>query len=122
MLAFFEKDWSNTMNIMTYKGYTASMEYDAEDRILVGRILGIRAIIGFHGESVSEFEAMFHESVDGYIEECRERGEEPEKPASGKLMLRVSPSVHCAALAAARASGESLNQWAAKVLAEAARA
>jgi len=110
------------MNIMTYKGYTASMEYDADDRILVGRILGIRAIIGFHGESVSEFEAAFHESVDGYIEECHGRGEEPDKPASGKLMLRVKPSVHCAALAAAKASGESLNQWAEKAIASAAGA
>jgi predicted HicB family RNase H-like nuclease len=69
-----------------------------------------------------EFEAMFHESVDGYIEDCRKIGKEPEKTASGRLMLRVSPSVHCAALSAAKASGESLNQWAAKALAEAAGA
>lgn len=105
------------MNIMTYKGYTAVMEYDADDKIIVGRIIGISDRIAFHGESVAEFEVAFHESVDGYIEACREFGKEPEKPASGRLMLRVPPAVHSAALAAARASGESLNQWATKALA-----
>jgi predicted HicB family RNase H-like nuclease len=110
------------MNIMTYNGYTASMEYDTEDKIIVGRIIGISDRVAFHGKSIAEFEAMFHESVDGYIDTCRQFGKEPEKPASGRLMLRVPPSVHCAALAAARASGESLNQWAAKALAVAAGA
>ena len=110
------------MNTMTYKCYTTSMEYDPVDKIIVGRLLGISDIVGFHGESVAEFEAMFHKTVDGYIEDCHKMGVEPEKPASGRLMLRVPSSVHCAALAAARASGESLNQWATKVLAAAAQA
>ena len=51
-------------NTMTYKGYTASMEFDADDRILVGRVLHIDDIISFHGDSVAEFEAAFKESVD----------------------------------------------------------
>ena len=110
------------MNTMIYKGYTTSMEYDEIDRIIVGRIIGIRDHIAFHGESIAEFEAMFHESVDDYLEACQHFGKEPDKPASGKLMLRVPPSVHCAALAAARARGESLNQWAARALANAAAA
>ena len=50
------------------------------------------------------------------------RGREPTKPVSGKLMLRTPPEVHGAALVAAQANGISLNQWAGRVLAEAARA
>lgn len=50
------------------------------------------------------------------IEDCKARGEIPEKPASGKLMLRVSPEVHAAALIAAQSAGKSLNQWAAEIL------
>jgi predicted HicB family RNase H-like nuclease len=69
------------MNIMNYKGYTASMEYDAVDKIIVGRIMDISDRIAFHGESVSAFEAMFHESVDGYLDACRRFGKNPEKPA-----------------------------------------
>ena len=105
---------------MTYRGYVARIEYDDHDKILVGRIAGIRDIVSFHGESVAELERAFHESVDDYLEACAKLGQSPDKPASGKLMLRVPPEVHRAALIAAEASGTSLNQWAAKVLAEAA--
>jgi predicted HicB family RNase H-like nuclease len=38
------------------------------------------------------------------------QGIAPEKPASGKLMLRVPPGTHGAALVAAQAAGKSLNQ------------
>jgi predicted HicB family RNase H-like nuclease len=107
------------MNTMTYRGYTARVEYDERDDILIGRVLGVKAIIGFHGETVTELRRDFENAIDFMIEDCRARGEEPEKPASGKLMLRVPPEVHGAALVAAQAAGTSLNQWAAKVLREA---
>jgi len=104
------------MNYLTHKGYTAAMEYDAEDHLLVGRLAGIKDRVIFHGESVAEFERNFRDAVDDYIESCTHFGKDPEKPASGRLMLRVPPHVHCAALAAAKASGQSLNQWAASAL------
>jgi len=108
------------MNAMTYKGYTARIEYDDADRIFVGRLAGIRDIVGFHASTVDELQAAFHESVDDYVEACKKLEQSPHKPASGKLMLRVAPEVHSAALVAAQASGVSLNQWAAKVLQAAA--
>jgi predicted HicB family RNase H-like nuclease len=108
------------MNTMAYGGYTASMSFDAEDRILVGRVLDIADIIVFHGESVAEFEANFHCVVDDYIDACRQLGAVPEKPASGKLMLRIEPSVHAAAIKAAARSGTSLNKWAEHVISVAA--
>ncbi len=40
---------------MTYKGYAANIQYDAEDHIFVGRLAGITDIVTFHGESVTEF-------------------------------------------------------------------
>ena len=108
-------------NSMTYKGYTASMVFDAEDKIIVGRVLDIDDIISFHAESVADFEAIFHASVDSYIAASKELGSAPEKPASGKLMLRIAPEVHAAALKAAAKSGTSLNKWAEKALGTAAR-
>ena len=110
------------MNTMTYKGYTARLDYDDEDRVIVGRILGIRDIVTFHGEAVAELEHAFHEAVDDYLNACAKLGQEPNKPASGKLMLRIPQEVHHAALVAAGASGKSLNQWAAEVLSKAAHA
>ncbi len=108
-------------NTMTYRGYVASMTFDAEDRIIVGRVLDVDDIISFHGESILEFEANFHAVVDDYIAACESLGSEPEKPASGKLMLRVSPGVHAAALKAAARSGTSLNKWAEEALSAASR-
>lgn len=109
---------SNTMN---YKGYTASMTFDTDDKIIVGRVLDVDDIIAFHGESVAEFEAVFHAAVEGYVAACKQLGSAPEKPASGKMMLRIAPAVHAAALRAAARSGVSLNKWAEQAIGAAAR-
>jgi len=107
---------------MTHNGYTAQMEFDVEDKIIVGRVIDIDDIITFHGTSVAEFEAVFKAAVDGYIQACQKLGQAAEKSASGRLMLRVSPSIHAAAVKASARSGQSLNKWAEKVLGQAARA
>jgi predicted HicB family RNase H-like nuclease len=106
---------------MTYKGYNASMVFDADDKVIVGRVVDIDDIITFHGESVAEFEANFHAAVDGYLAASKELRSAPEKPASGKVMLRIAPEVHAAALKAAARSGTSLNKWAERALGRAAR-
>ena len=107
---------------MTHKGQTARIEFDDRDNILVGRLVGITDVVSFHAESVAELRAAFEEAVDDYLETCARIGIAPQQPASGKMMLRVAPEVHSAALMAAQAAGVSLNQWAARVLGEAARA
>ena len=108
-------------NLMEYKGYKAAMTFDPEDKIIVGRVLDVDDIISFHGESVAEFETKFHSAIDEYLAACVALGSEPERPASGKLMLRVAPHVHAAALKAAARSGMSLNKWAEGALGSAAR-
>jgi predicted HicB family RNase H-like nuclease len=110
------------MNTMSYKGYTARVEYDERDNIFVGRILGIRSIISFYGETVAELRAEFERAIKDYLAECKKEGVHPEKPASGKLLLRVPPEVHGRALVAAQAAGKSLNQWATEVLQHAVQA
>lgn len=109
------------INSMSYKGYTASMVFDSEDKIIVGRVQEIDDIIAFHGESVAEFESRFHAAIEDYLAASKALGSAPEKPASGKLMLRIAPAVHAAALKAAVRSGTSLNKWAEGALGKAAR-
>jgi predicted HicB family RNase H-like nuclease len=108
------------MNIMNYKGYTAKIEFDPRDNIFWGKVLGIRDSITFEGSTVEELTADFHNAIDFYLSDCAASGRSPQKPVSGKLLLRVPPEVHRAAIVAAQASGTSLNQWAAKALKEAA--
>lgn len=109
------------INSMFYKGYTASLVFDAEDKIIVGRVLDIDDIISFHGESVTEFESNFQAAIEGYLAASKELDTAPEKPASGNVMLRIAPEVHAAALKAAARSGISLNKWAERALGNAAR-
>jgi predicted HicB family RNase H-like nuclease len=108
------------INSMSYKGYTASMAFDAEDKIIVGRVLDVDDIISFHGDSIPEFESNFHAAIEGYLAASEELGVAPEKPASGKVMLRIAPAIHAAALKAAARSGTSLNKWAEGALSKAA--
>jgi len=104
---------------MTYKGYAARIEYSDEDGCFIGHIAGIKDIIGFHAESVKELRAAFEEAVNDYLATCEKSGRAPQKPYSGKLMLRVPPDVHARAAMMAEAHGMSLNQWAAEVLSRA---
>ncbi|MDD9987476.1 MAG: type II toxin-antitoxin system HicB family antitoxin [Spirochaetaceae bacterium] len=108
-------------NAMTYKGYSARIEYDNDDGLFTGRIAGIRDGVGFHGDSVTSLRGAFHEAVDDYLETCAKIGKEPQKAYSGRVMFRVSPETHRNAALAAELSGKTLNQWAAEVLDRAAR-
>ena len=108
-------------NLMSYKGYTASMAFDPDDKIIVGRVQDVDDIIAFHAESVAEFERSFHAAIDAYLAASEALGTAPDRPASGKVMLRIAPEVHAAALKAAARSGTSLNKWAEGALGKAAR-
>jgi len=110
------------MKTMTYRGYAARIEYSDEDQRLVGHIAGTSDIVGFHGESVAELRAAFEEAVEDYLETCEKLGRAPQKPYSGKLMLRVPPEVHAAVAAAAEVSGKSINQWATEAFTNAVHA
>nr|VFK57634.1 MAG: Predicted nuclease of the RNAse H fold, HicB family [Candidatus Kentron sp. TUN]VFK58396.1 MAG: Predicted nuclease of the RNAse H fold, HicB family [Candidatus Kentron sp. TUN]VFK65981.1 MAG: Predicted nuclease of the RNAse H fold, HicB family [Candidatus Kentron sp. TUN] len=110
------------MNTMTHKGYAARIEYSEQDGCFIGHIVGIRDIVGFHGHSVTELRAQFKEAVEDYLETCGKIGKEPNKPYSGRLMLRVPPETHAAVALAANVSGKSIDQWAVETLSKAAHA
>ncbi|MCE7988132.1 MAG: type II toxin-antitoxin system HicB family antitoxin [Caldilinea sp. CFX5] len=99
------------MNMMTYKGYVARIEYSDDDACFIGHIAGIRDVIGFHGESVAELRNAFIEAVDDYLTTCEKLGRSPQKPYSGKVLLRIDPQLHAQAAALAEAQGKSLNAW-----------
>lgn len=107
------------MNTMNFQGYTARVEFDERDDIFVGRVLGLRSIISFHGKTVAELRRAFSAAIKDYLADCAERGLSPEKPASGRLLIRVPPEVHSRALIKAQSMGKSLNQWATEALAQA---
>lgn len=95
--------------MMEYRGYHGKVEYDPEANILHGEVIGIRDVITFQARSVDEIEQAFHDSVDDYLEFCEQRGEKPEKPCSGKLIVRIPSEVHRKLTVLAELEGRSIN-------------
>jgi predicted HicB family RNase H-like nuclease len=107
--------------MIEYKGYTAVVEFDADLRSFTGHVIDLRDEIYFEGASVEELEASMKRAIDHYLSVCAKRGDEPERPFSGKLNLRLGTDLHRAAAIAAAAEGESLNNWLVKVVESAAQ-
>ncbi|KKP29476.1 MAG: hypothetical protein UR12_C0007G0007 [candidate division TM6 bacterium GW2011_GWF2_30_66] len=95
--------------MMKYKGYLGEVTYDAEAKIFHGEVLGLKDVITFQGTTVNELEKAFKDSIDDYINWCKERGEEPEKTFSGNIRIRISPDLHAKLSQAATIKGLSLN-------------
>ena len=96
---------------MTYKGYQGVVEYDEDAKMFTGEVINTRDVITFQGKSVQELERAFRESVDDYLEFCKSRNEEPDKPFSGNLMVRMPPALHRRIALEARRRGQSVNRY-----------
>ncbi|MCL2184449.1 MAG: type II toxin-antitoxin system HicB family antitoxin [Treponema sp.] len=102
--------------MMKYKNYTGKAEYDDEAEIFYGEVIGLRDVVTFKGTSVKELKKSFKESIDDYLAFCERMNKAPDIPASGKLILRISPELHSYAAITAKAEGMSLNSWVAEAL------
>ena len=105
--------------MMEYKGYFAKAEFDDEANIFCGEVINLRDVITFEGETVKELNQAFQDSVDDYLDFCAERGEDPEKPYSGKFVVRVEPELHKNITIEARKTGKSLNVWVSNAISKA---
>ena len=104
---------------LTYKGYSATVEFDVDDRLFFGRVHGITDIVTFHGESADELVQAFEEAVDGYLAMSEQIGRAPQSPHVRRIVVRVPPDVHARAAALAQVEGKSLDLWAQEVLVQA---
>ncbi|SCP99898.1 type II toxin-antitoxin system HicB family antitoxin [Anaerobium acetethylicum] len=105
-------------SMMEYKGYHATVEYDAEDGIFVGEVFGIVDSLNFHGSSVVELVNMFHQSIDNYLEICKKYGKEPNREFKGTFNVRITPELHRKIAFEATKQKITLNQYVAKALEE----
>jgi predicted HicB family RNase H-like nuclease len=98
-------------NVLKYKGYTGSVEFSADDNVFHGRVLGIKDSISFEGSTVEKLKEDFHNGIDHYLEVCKKLGDTPEKPFSGKFVLRLPSDLHCQIALRAKDENKSLNAW-----------
>lgn len=104
------------MNAMTYKGYSARIEFDAGDMLFYGTLAGISDDVIFAADNAVQLEKEFHAAVDDYLDYCAKLGRAPKKPASGQMMLRLPPALHAQCIECAQLAGASLNAWAKEML------
>lgn len=103
-------------SMMEYKGYHASVEYDAEDNIFVGEVFGITDSLNFHGMSVTELNEMFKQCIDNYLDMCNKIGKNPDKEFKGTFNVRIPPEMHKKAALAATKKNITLNQYVAQAI------
>ena len=100
---FLHKDYAmKQSNVLSYKGYIGTIEYDNEAKIFYGRVINTQDTITFQSDDAKQLEYEFQVSVDAYLDFCKELGESPEK--------------HQAMVVVAQLAHKSLNKWAAEYL------
>lgn len=96
-------------DLLAYKNYNGTVEYSREDNCLFGKVLGVKSLLSYEGDSVQELEQDFKNVIDEYLEDCKERNIEPEQPYKGNFNVRISPSLHRSIAIYAIEHGKSLN-------------
>ena len=61
---------------------------------MFGKVIGIKSLLSYEGASVVELEQDFQNTVDNYLEDCKQRDVKPEQPYKGTFNVRISPELH----------------------------
>ncbi len=104
------------VSTMANGSYVARVEPDEEAGLLHGEVVNTRDVLTFKGRELDELKTAFAETIADYLEWCRERGKEPERPYSGNFTVRVSPELHRRIAAAAAREGKSVDAFVASTL------
>jgi predicted HicB family RNase H-like nuclease len=94
-----------------HMGYRGKIGIDVENGILHGTVSGIQDVVTFEGKTVPELVKAFQDSVDEYLTFCDEVGRKPERPPSGRLLVRMNPGLHRDLSNIASAKGVSVNRF-----------
>lgn len=96
-------------NLLSYKNYNGTVEYSKEDKCLFGKVVGLKSLLSYEGNSVQELEEDFQNVIDEYLNDCDERNVEPEQPYKGSFNVRINPELHRVVAIYAMEHGKSLN-------------
>ena len=75
--------------------------------------------LNFHGTSVAELKANFHECIDNYLDMCKQFGVAPDKEYKGSFNVRLEPKLHRDVAFAAEQQGITMNQYVVNALSSA---
>ena len=103
-------------SLMEYKGYHAKIEFDTDDNIFVGQVIGLIDSINFHGESVGELTKAFHNAIDNYLDYCKKANKNPEREYKGSFNVRIKPEQHRKIALHAASEGITINQFVSRAI------
>ena len=95
--------------LLSYKNYNGTVEFSSDDNCLFGKVVGIKSLLSYEGQSIKELKEDFERTVDEYLEDCQERGVAPEQPYKGSFNVRSSPDLHRNIAVYAIEHGKTLN-------------
>lgn len=96
-------------NLLSYKNYNGTVEYSKEDNCLYGKVIGLKSLLSYEGDSIQELETGFKDVIDEYLKDCEGRGVKPEQAYKGTFNVRINPDLHRTIAAYALDQGKSLN-------------
>jgi predicted HicB family RNase H-like nuclease len=96
-------------SLLSYKNYNGTVEYSKDDDCLFGKVVGIKSLLSYEGNSLQELEQDFQNVIDDYISDCEERNVQPEQPYKGTFNVRISPELHRHVAVYAIEHGKTLN-------------
>ena len=102
--------------MIEYKGYIGVFELDSELDTFHGWVINTNDVITFYGSSIAQLREEMQKSIEAYLSFCREHNREPEKPFSGKMMIRTSPELHRRIALEAARRRISMNTYVQKIL------
>lgn len=103
-------------NYLEYKGYFGTVEYSSDDELLFGKVQFIDSLLAYDGKTTIEIKLAFEETIDSYLEFCREANKSPEKTFNGTFNVRIGSELHRKAAKLAFSQGSSLNEFTMKAL------
>ena len=79
---------------LEYKGYNGSVLYSAADKVLHGRVIGIRDAVTYEGTDVRSLDKNFRAAVDEYLSFCKQEGKTPDTSFRGSFNVRLGHELH----------------------------
>lgn len=97
------------MKMLNYKDYYGTVNISEEDNVLYGKVIGIKGLLSYEGETVEELKQDFHNVVDEYIADYKRNNIKPQVSYKGTFNVRITPELHKDLAEYAEANSESLN-------------
>lgn len=57
---------------LQYRGYVGSVQYSEEDGVFHGKLIGIRDLVSYEGETMELLEKDFRDAVDFYLDDLND--------------------------------------------------